>query len=80
MLIDREFDEIYSDEASTHVETKRNQPLVMATHLEDDAAFLEETYPDDGALLEIAARMKRAASVLRGVATPDAEVREATVA
>jgi hypothetical protein len=80
MLIDREFDEIFSDEASTHVGTKRNQPLAMAAQLEEDAAFLEEGYPEDGALLEVAARMKRAATVLRGVAIPDAEEREATVA
>ncbi len=80
MLIDREFDEIFSDDASTHVETKRNQPLTMAAQLEDDAAFLEETYPDDASLLEVAARMKRAASVLRGLATPTPDEREATVA
>jgi hypothetical protein len=80
MLIDREFDEIFAEEASTHVETKRSQPLAMAAQLDGDADFLEETYADEPAIVEVAARMRRAAAVLRGAPVPDAEEREATVA
>jgi len=80
MLIDREFDEIFTEEASTHVETKRSQPLAMAAQLEEDAAFLEETYASDPALVEVAARMKRAAAIVRGAPVADVEEREATVA